>query len=114
MTHSGSHSKLRDGTASRNLDLRGSPNQQMQTTIYIYINISIKWINNEVLMYSIGNCSQYTVINHNGEGFPVGPFLRLCFPVQGVWVPFLVEEKGKAYPLQYSGQSMEWHRVGHY
>ena len=72
--------------------------------IYIYIYISIKWINIEVLLYSIGNYSQYIVINHNGEDFLVGPLLRLCFPIQGVWVPSLVEEKGKAYPLQYSGQ----------
>ena len=55
-------------------------------------------------MYSIGNYRQYTVINHNGEDFPVGLLVRLCFPIQGVWVPSLVEEKGKAYPLQYSGQ----------
>lgn len=40
----------------------------------------------------------YSVINHNGEGFPVGPFLRLCFPVQGFGVPFPVEEKGKGCP----------------
>ena len=73
-------------------------------TMEIYIYISIKWINIEVLLYSIGNYSQYTVINHNGEDFLVGPLLRLCFPIQGVWVPSLVEEKGKAYPLQYSGR----------
>ena len=28
----------------------------------------IEWINNKVLLYSIGNSIQYPVINHNGKG----------------------------------------------
>lgn len=95
MTHSGS-CEIGGWNCTSKSGLKGSPNQQMQTTIYI----SIKWINNEVLLYSIGNYSQYT-INHNGEGLPVGPFLRLCFPVQGLGsIPG--QEKGKRHPLQYS------------
>ena len=26
------------------------------------------WINNEILLYSTGNYTQYPVINHNGKG----------------------------------------------
>ena len=33
----------------------------MQTIIYI------GWINNKVLLYSIGNYIQYPVMNHNGK-----------------------------------------------
>ena len=29
----------------------------------------IGWMNNKVLLYSIGNCIQYPVINHNGEEY---------------------------------------------
>ena len=29
----------------------------------------IGWINNKVLLYSIGNCIQYPVINHNGKEY---------------------------------------------
>ena len=29
----------------------------------------IEWINNKVLLYSTGNCSQYPVINHNGKEY---------------------------------------------
>ena len=28
-----------------------------------------EWINNKVLLYSTGNCIQYTVINHNGKEY---------------------------------------------
>ena len=29
----------------------------------------IEWINNKVLLYSMGNYSQYPVINHNGKEY---------------------------------------------
>ena len=29
----------------------------------------IGWINNQVLLYSTGNCIQYPVINHNGKEY---------------------------------------------
>ena len=29
----------------------------------------IEWINNKVLLYSIGNYTQYPVINHNGKEY---------------------------------------------
>ena len=32
-----------------------------------YKLLHIKWINNKVLLYSTGNCSQYLVINHSGK-----------------------------------------------
>ena len=28
-----------------------------------------EWVNNKVLLYSTGNCSQYPVINHNGKEY---------------------------------------------
>ena len=29
----------------------------------------IGWINNKVLLYSTGNCTQYPIRNHNGKGY---------------------------------------------
>ena len=31
--------------------------------------LCIEWIDNEVLLYSTGNCIQYPVINHNGKEY---------------------------------------------
>ena len=31
--------------------------------------LNIEWINNKVLLYSTGNCIQYSVINHNGKEY---------------------------------------------
>ena len=31
--------------------------------------LHIEWINNMVLLYSIGNCIQYPVVNHNGQEY---------------------------------------------
>ena len=32
-------------------------------------NSYIEWVNNKVLLYSTGNYTQYTVINHNGKEY---------------------------------------------
>ena len=34
---------------------------------YKLLHILIEWINNKVLLYSIGNYIQHSVINHNGK-----------------------------------------------
>ena len=31
--------------------------------------VYIQWINNKVLLYSMGNSNQYPVINHNGKEY---------------------------------------------
>ena len=33
------------------------------------VNSYMKWINNKVLLYTIGNYIQYPVINHNGKEY---------------------------------------------
>ena len=39
----------------------------------------MEWINNKVLLYSMGNCIQYLVINHNGkEDFKSMYIICLC------------------------------------
>ena len=31
--------------------------------------LHLEWINNNLLMYSTGNCNEYPVINHNGKEY---------------------------------------------
>ena len=39
----------------------------------------MEWINNKVLLYSMGNCIQYLVLNHNGkEDFKSMYIICLC------------------------------------
>ena len=38
----------------------------------------IGWINNKVLLYSTGNCIQYSVINHNGKKEKYSSAWRVC------------------------------------
>ena len=42
----------------------------VDTTILNVIKLlHLEWINNKVLMYNTGNCTQYSVMNHNGKEY---------------------------------------------
>ena len=51
----------------------------------------IGWIDNKVLLYSIGNCILYLVINHNGKEHEKNIYIHIC----------VYNEEGNGTPLQY-------------
>ena len=38
----------------------------------------IEWINDKVLLYSMGNYIQYPVINHNGKEYEKNVYICVC------------------------------------
>ena len=47
----------------------GKEEKDWEFGISRYKLLYIGWINHKVLLYSTGNCIQYTVINHNGKEY---------------------------------------------
>ena len=48
---------------------RGRGGMEWEFGVSRYKLLYIEWVNNKVLLYSIGHCIQYPVINHNGKEY---------------------------------------------
>ena len=47
----------------------GGVNEEFEISKYKLLYIYIKYINNEVLLYSTGNYIQFSIVNHNGKEY---------------------------------------------